>query len=279
MMIRVSDRMRQIAENVARFARGAGLAVVTTLVISGCGANGIPFDTSEPEPSSLRLADRAAAQGDHETAATLYRREFTANPDSVEALVGLGRSYRNLGQSRRGEHALREAASRRENDPRILLELGRTQLADGRATQALKTLDRAQAKAPRDLRIITARGIALDQLSRHDEAQRVYQNGLSIDPTDFALLSNLALSRGLSGAPEAGIEILRELVRSSEATGRTRGNLALLYGLAGREREARATLAVDLDDAAIAENIAYYRDLREMLKAGRAIGDVTSGGA
>lgn len=271
--------MRQIAENVARFARGAGLAVVTTLVISGCGANGIPFDTSEPEPSSLRLADRAAAQGDHETAATLYRREFTANPDSVEALVGLGRSYRNLGQSRRGEHALREAASRREDDPRILLELGRTQLADGRATQALKTLDRAQAKAPRDLRIITARGIALDQLSRHDEAQRVYQNGLSIDPTDFALLSNLALSRGLSGAPEAGIEILRELVRSSEATGRTRGNLALLYGLAGREREARATLAVDLDDAAIAENIAYYRDLREMLKAGRAIGDVTSGGA
>ena len=189
--------------------------------------------------------------------------------------MGLGRSYRHLGQSRRGEQALREALARRENDPDILLELGRTQLADGRSSEGLATLQRAQALAPRDLRIITAHGIALDQLNRHADAQLEYRKGLRIDPTDFALLTNLALSRGLSGAPEAGIEILSELVRDNEATARTRGNLALLYGLAGREREARATLSKDLDDKEINENISYYRDLREMLQAGEAIGDAT----
>lgn len=259
---------------IFRSVRKTTIAMVAALAVSGCAANSDRFNLVSAKPSSLRLADSAAAQGDHETAATLYRREFSENPDSIEALVGLGRSYRNLGQTRRGEQALREALSRRENDADILLELGRTQLADGRPVEALETLKHAQVEAPRDLRIITARGIALDQLGRHDAAQSAYRQGLKIDPTDFALLSNLALSQGLSGAPEAGIEILRELVRDSAATPRTRGNLALLYGLAGRERAARATLAVDLDEAQIEENIAYYRELRERLKDGRAIGDV-----
>lgn len=253
--------------------------VLASLLLAGCAADSDRLASTNSAPSSLRLADSAAAQGDHETAATLYRREFAANPDSIDALVGLGQSYRNLGQTRRGEQALREAMSRRPDDPEIMLELARTQLADGRAEDALKTLQRAQEEAPRDLRIITARGIALDQLGRHAEAQVEYRKGLKIDPTDFALLSNLALSRGLSGEPGAGIEILKELVRDSQATARTRGNLALLYGLAGREREARATLSVDLEDAKIEENIAYYRRLREMLQAGRAIGSAAGGSA
>lgn len=259
--------------------RRAGVAGIAALVLSGCAATSERLGLASATPSSLRLADSASAQGDHETAATLYRKEFTDNPDSIDALVGLGRSYRNLGQTRRGEQALREALSRREDDAEILLELGRTQLADGRAVEALGTLKRARAEAPRDLRIITARGIALDQLGRHDEAQTAYRKGLKIDPTDFALLSNLGLSRGLSGAPGAGIEILRELVRDSEATPRTRGNLALLYGLAGREREARATLAVDLEEARIDENIAYYRELRANIEAGRTVSAAPDGSA
>jgi len=264
--------MNTIMGQVVRVTRRSGLAFAAILTISGCAAINDEFGQGNGAPSSLRLADSAAAQGDYETAATLYRKEFSSNPESVDALVGLGRSYRNLGQTRRGESALREALSRRGDDPDILLELGRTQLAAGRAEVALNTLQRARAEAPRDLRIITARGIALDHLSRHGEAQIEYQKGLKIDPTDFALLSNLGLSRGLSGAPEAGIQILRELVRDNQATARTRGNLALLYGLAGREREARATLSVDLEDREIEENIAYYRKLRDMLAAGRRIG-------
>ena len=53
--------------------------------------------------------------------------------------------------------------------------------------------------------LITARGIALDRLSRHAEAQATYREGLKRDPTDFALNSNLGLSLGLSGQTDAGI--------------------------------------------------------------------------
>ena len=156
----------------------------------------------------------------------------------------------------------------------MLLELARTELGAGQAQAALANLDVAVRKRPRDVRIITARGIALDRLSRHAEAQATYREGLERDPTDFALNSNLGLSLGLSGQTDAGIRILSELVRDGSANANTRGNLALVYGLAGREREARATLAGDLSPGAIQSNLGYYRELRAMLAKGKPIGNL-----
>jgi Flp pilus assembly protein TadD len=142
--------------------------------------------------------------------------------------VGLGRSYSGVGQYQHAEQALIDASKRKPRDAYILLDLGRTQLAAGKAQAGLATLDQAQALRPRDLAIITARGAALDRLSRHQEAQKVYRSGLDIDPTDFALLSNLTLSPGLSGQTDEGIRILRELVRDASASPKTRSNLALV---------------------------------------------------
>jgi Flp pilus assembly protein TadD len=224
--------------------------------------------------SSSRLAARSADAGDFQTAEALYRQAFEANPNSMEALVGLGRSYAGMGQYARAEQALNEANRRKPRDPAVLLELARTQLGAGQAQAALANLDIAAAKRPRDVQIITARGIALDRLSRHAEAQAAYREGLKRDPTDFALNSNLGLSLGLSGQTDAGIRILSELVRDGRANANTRGNLALVYGLAGREREAKATLAGDLGGSAIQNNLSYYRELRAMLAKGKPIGNL-----
>ena len=98
----------------------------------------------------------------------------------------------------------------------------------------------------------------------------------------LALLSNLGLSLGLSGHTTEGITILRELVRDGAATAKTRGNLALVYGLAGRDREATAALSAHLSSSQIQNNLAYYRELRSMLLQGKPIGNLdqpTSRGA
>jgi Flp pilus assembly protein TadD len=130
----------------------------------------------------------------------------------------------------------------------------------------------ASNRAPRNLQVVTAHGIALDRLSRHPEAQVVYREGLTRNPTDFALLSNLGLSLGLSGQTDEGIRILSELVRDPKASSQTRGNLALVYGLAGKEGEAAATLRTDLPPQQIQNNVTYYREMRTLLRQGRPIG-------
>ena len=64
------------------------------------------------------------------------------------------------------------------NDPEILLELARTQLGAGQPQAALANLDNGAQRARRTTcRCITARGIALDRLSRHAEAQETYRAG------------------------------------------------------------------------------------------------------
>lgn len=261
--------MSIMVESRAALIRRA-TALGALVLLAGCAATTGGGMSGAP----LRLAGRAADAGDFQTAAVLYRQEFEADPRSIDAMVGLGRSYAGLGQFARAEIALREAARRRPNDPQIELELARIQLGGGKAEVALAHLDRALARAPRDVAILTARGIALDRLSRHLEAQETYRRGLVLDPTNFALLSNLGLSLGLSGQTGDGIVILRELVRDVEATARTRGNLALVYGLAGREREAAATLATELPPQEIKGNLAYYRELRALLLQGRPIGEL-----
>ena len=97
----------------------------------------------------MRLAERSANAGDFQTAAAFYQQAFDDNPRSVEALVGLGRSYTGLGQYARAEQALVEAQNRRPNDPEVLLELARTQLAAGRAQAALDNLDVALSASGR----------------------------------------------------------------------------------------------------------------------------------
>lgn len=256
----------------SNWSRPLAAAAVAALLAGCAGGPGVP-GLGQTSPST-GLAARAAAAGDFATAASLYQTALDANPRSVEPLVGLGRSYTGLGQYARAEQALLEANNRRPRDPDILLELARTQLAAGKPQAALANLEVATQRAPRNLQVTTAHGIALDRLSRHAEAQTVYRSGLEKSPTDFALLSNLGLSLGLAGQTDEGIRILSELTRDPKANAQTRGNLAMVYGLAGRDREAAATLSRDLPPAQVQSNVAYYREMRGLLQQGRPIGNL-----
>ena len=91
--------------------RLAGVAAVALLAGCAGGAGG---------GGSSHLADRSADAGDYQTAAALYRQEFDANPRSVDALVGLGRSYAGMGQYARAEQALSEAGRRKPNDSAVM---------------------------------------------------------------------------------------------------------------------------------------------------------------
>ena len=183
---------------------------------SSAACSGVPGGGRGP---SARLADRSAAAGDFQTAAALYDQAYEANPKSVDALVGLGRSYAGNGQFSRAEQALNEANRRKPNDPGRAARAGPDPDRCRADRPALQNLDVAQSQAAeRRGDPDRASGIALDRLSRHAEAQDVYRKALQRDPTDFVVLSNLGLSLGLSGRTDEGIRILRELVRDGSAT-------------------------------------------------------------
>ena len=58
-----------------------------------------------------------------------------------------------------------------------------------------------------------------------------------------------------------------------------RQTLALIYGLRGSVAEAERLNRIDLDDAAVAHNLAYYATLRELLPEARTPALLSAGSA
>ena len=74
--------MTRFQTHTGRLAAGVAVAAI----LSGC-AGGAP---GAGGAAPARLAARSAEAGDYQTAETLYRQAFEADPNSVDALVGLG---------------------------------------------------------------------------------------------------------------------------------------------------------------------------------------------
>ena len=115
---------------------------------------------------------------------------------------------------------------------------------------------------PEEARGYNGLGIAYDMAGDHPAAQKSYRMGLALQPENLNLSNNLAFSLILTGDHREAAGILERVVESPSATNQHRQNLALAYGLAGRETDARSLLLRDYTDDIASASLAYYQDLR-----------------
>ena len=135
-------------------------------------------------------------------------------------------------------------------------------LADvGNYQQALDVLSRAHTPDRPDWRILSVQGAVLDQMGRHEDAQRYYATALKIVPDEPSVLSNLGLSYALSKDLVRAEMTLRRAAARSSADPRVRQNLALVVGLQGRFAEAETIARADLPPDDAAANVAYLRQM------------------
>jgi Flp pilus assembly protein TadD len=129
----------------------------------------------------------------------------------------------------------------------------------GNLEQALQVLNTAHTPDQPDWRILSAQGAVLDQLGRHDEAQRYYASALKIKPDDPGVLSNLGLSYALAKDLKKAEETLQRAASLGGNDPRVRQNLALVVGLEGRFAEAESIARADLPAEEAAANVATLR--------------------
>ncbi len=216
--------------------------------------------------SVLRLARASRANGDFASAINLYRSVCALPPADPALLVELGDTlvdaesmddaigvYQKAQQSTGAPLAVRLEA---------LLGLQQAYLTLGEPDQALHYADQAAALAPTDHRVMVGRGVALDLLGRHAEAQRAYRAVLATAPRDIAARNDLALSLALTLHYDEAVEIMTSMAHSSNATARIRQNLALIYGLAGDASHAATLSRIDLDAATTDGNLRFFEFAR-----------------
>jgi tetratricopeptide (TPR) repeat protein len=251
------------------------LAVLAVVLTAACEHLPDDFDIGEENADSkaaqlVRVADTTRDGGDLINAAVLYRRAAQMRPDWPAPTMGLADTAYALGEYAAARDAYARVADMGDAEAETAADaavgLGRALLRLGAADDALAAFDRA----PDDPRAVGGGAVALDLLGRNSEAQIRYAEGVAAFPDNAALRTNQGFSLALAGDYDAAVAVLDQAQALSGAGPRTRQNLALVYGLKGDAEAARALLAVDLDAAAVANNLLVYESLRALAPDARA---------
>ena len=208
--------------------------------------------------AALRLARAARAVKDFPAAINLYKSVIAANPDDTDTVVEMGLTELEAGQVDDAIATFQAVPATSKSQFAAQLALERVYLMQSQPARALDYANKAVALDARSPAALVGRGVALDLLARHPQAQASYRSALAIVPDDVPARSNLALSLAMSGEFDEAIAIMVPIARAPSATPRLRQNLALIYGLKGDLTAARALSRVDLDAKTTDENLKFF---------------------
>lgn len=164
----------------------------------------------------------------------------SGRPRTAGTHLTLARAYHH---QRIFDLALEHYQAARELDPRdpaITRDMGRLWVDAGSPALGLTLLDEAIRVLPADGLASSYRGIALDLLSRHAEAEEALRRAVALDPRRWEFANNLGYNLLLQERyPEAAAELERGLELAPRETALL-NNLGLAVGLAGDTERAFA---------------------------------------
>ena len=145
-------------------------------------------ELAERHPTSTALAIEFAiaerAAGRPNTALASLRHALDLEPGNVEALLEVGEIQLAGGNANVAETAYRRARELGPDRAEAHLGLARALLAEDRAADALRTLDRWIARDRASAPALALRGTCLERLGRGADALKAYEHALGLDPAD-----------------------------------------------------------------------------------------------
>lgn len=220
------------------------------------------------DPAAMkRIGDAALASGDAAQARTFYQRAAMLHPDSIETQIAYAHALAAEGSIDAAVDVLQPLRARKPVDATLALTLGKLELAAHRPQAAVDVLRESAGQSPQDSHLAIALGVALDGIGQPAAAQAAYRHALELDPDSVAARSDLALSLALSGQLDESLALLRTLNNRlagspGDDASIVAGNLALVYGLEGKDREAAAMAGRLLSPADVANNLKFYATVR-----------------
>lgn len=261
---------------VFRLSSLLGCTALVFLAACGGGSETVPQQTmtddqaimqqNEKATKLLQLGNRMRDKGDLNSAAEMYRRAMQADPGSPLPPAALGDTLRHLGQYKEAEEVYHQALAKHPYSGLALQGYGILLIEAGQPDAAVTLLIPAVDEDVADHRVFNVLGIAYDALGDHTEAQNQYLAGLDMAPGNRSLSNNMALSLALQERYEAAVSQVESLLTGTESDEPLLHNLALIYGLGGKIGEAGSILRNLLPEADVANNLAFYQNLRSMEK-------------
>jgi Flp pilus assembly protein TadD len=204
-------------------------------VLVGCQTTQPGDVTSALDPT---VASRGVGPSRH-AAASLSER-YRANPNDPMVAIRYAQALRESGKRLEAVAVLERAALHNPRHSGLFGAYGRALAELGDYQNAFDVFNRVHAAERPDWRVLSIQGAVLDEMGRHEEAQRYYGTALRMAPNEPSVLSNLGLSYALAKDLVRAETTLRQAATQSRGDPGIRQNLALVMNLQGRFSEAEA---------------------------------------
>jgi len=270
----------------------AGLLLLASVIgsLAGCVTEPVHLDVMSVNgrdsggvvptyDSLMRIGTAARNGGDLPNALGVFRRASEVDPLNPAPIAAAGDVLLQMGLVNEAIVSYNNALLRNQQYLPALIGLAKADLRSGKPELAMEPLSKAYALSPNDPKVMLLLGVTKDLAGEHTEAQAWYRVGLGAAPGDPALATDLALSLALSGDFADAIVVLQPIALAPSGSAQERQSLALIYGLRGSLAEAERLNRIDLDDAAVAHNLAYYATLRELSPEARTRALLSAGTA
>jgi Flp pilus assembly protein TadD len=235
-------------------------ALLFALAVTGCdladtaSPQAVDASTLAPmtgrERSLLFAADGAVQQGNYAAAERDYLTAIAESKGHVDAHIALARLYDKQGQYEKELPILERARTLQPNEPLVNYMLGKVHLDANRFDEAHEAFQRGLKTRPDDMDLGVGEAVSNDMLGNHVAAQMGYLRVMRLNQTAnlSTVRTNLAMSFLLSNEPKKAVELLKEEVKKPGVSAVTRHNMALAYGLLGRNADAKKILNGDIDE-------------------------------
>lgn len=247
----------------SRYARALAIGCV---VLSLQACQSAPTGLSGEEQTLLAKGDAARSLKRYGEAKTHYTQAAALSTGAVRAHLELAGLHVRANDTGKARKVLEQAHALNPGSVEVSKEYARILLQANEPRSAARIAGEALEYAPGDVRLLNLRGVSLDRLGRHGEAQAAYAQALRHAHTREdreVSANNHALSLVASGRYDAAIATILTHVPDAESSLETRQLLALAYGVKGDEDKARELGLRDLGTHAVEENLRFYRQLRD----------------
>lgn len=137
-------------------------------------------------------------------------------------------------------------------------------LAQQQPGAALAIFEQAVGGDGENIRALQGKGLALNQLGKHEAAEAAYGAALKIEPGAVSVNNNLAMSKILRGKYQEAIDLLKPLASTPSPNQTVIDNLALANCLLGKSDEAKTLYSKGLSKAEAAENLRFCKKFVEL---------------
>ena len=170
------------------------------------------------------MAGLGASYANEDSTAEFYlKRSISLDSTNTGAWQALAVLYYQNKDFSKMAALMTRAANIFPEDYRINLFLGLALNQGGKNAEAVKPLEKAVSLKPNDMDALSTLGLVYESLQRYDDAYRIYETALKVDPKNSLILNNYAYSLS-----ERGVELGKALKMARMAVKLDPNNSAFL---------------------------------------------------